>query len=300
MSFIKINNGGPETDTIHLHYEDLGTGQPVVFIHGWPLSGDMWEYQVTELVQQGLRCITYDRRGFGKSSRPATGYNYDTMAEDLHALLQTLQLENVILVGFSMGGGEVARYMSRYGGERVARIVLISAVTPYMLKTTDNPEGIDKGVFEEIMAGLKQDRIGFLDDFGKKFFGINIINHPVSTPLLEYYRTIAAFASPIATQQCAIAFSSTDFRNDLKAIQVPTLIIHGTADKTVPIEVSGDRTAAMIPHAQYVVYDGAPHGLFYTHKETLNKDLLKFINGQQAEGEAPLQPVGAFEEGVRI
>ena len=296
MSFIKINNGGQETDTIHLHYEDLGTGQPVVFIHGWPLSGDMWEYQVTELVQQGLRCITYDRRGFGKSSRPASGYNYDTMAEDLHALLQTLQLENVVLVGFSMGGGEVARYMSRYGGERVSRIVLISAVTPYMLKTTDNPEGVDKGVFEEIMAGIKQDRIGFLDDFGKKFFGINIINHPVSTPLLEYYRSIGASASPIATQQCAVAFSSTDFRDDLKTITVPTLIIHGTADKTVPIEVSGDRTATMLPHAQYVVYDGAPHGLFYTHKETLNKDLLKFINGGEAEGEEPLQPVGAFEE----
>ncbi|RXK83360.1 alpha/beta fold hydrolase [Filimonas effusa] len=296
MSFIKINNGGSETDTIHLHYEDLGTGQPVVFVHGWPLSGDMWEYQVTELVQQGIRCISYDRRGFGKSSRPASGYNYDTMAEDLHALLQTLQLEDVILVGFSMGGGEVARYMSRYGGERVSRIVFISSVTPYMLKTTDNPEGVDKSVFEEIMAGLKQDRIGFLDDFGKKFFGINLLHHPVSTPLLDYYRDIAAFASPIATQQCAIAFSSTDFRDDLKTITVPTLIIHGTADKTVPIEVSGDRTATLLPHAQYVIYDGAPHGLFYTHKETLNKDLLKFINGREAEGEGPLQPVGAFED----
>lgn len=294
MSFIKITST-TEREPVHLHYEDLGTGQPVVFIHGWPLSGDMWEYQVTELIQQGLRCITYDRRGFGKSSRPSTGYTYDTLADDLHALLEELQLEEVVLVGFSMGGGEVARYIGKYGQNRIARVVLISAVTPYMLKTSDNPDGADKSVFEEMMTEMKKDRINFLDDFGKKFFGVTMLSHPVSTPLLEHYRSIASFASPIATQQCAIAFSSTDFRDDLKAIAVPTLIIHGDADKTVPIEVSGNRTAAALPFAQYLVYEGAPHGLFYTHKEVLNKDLLTFINGGLAEGEPYLQPVGAFE-----
>lgn len=293
MSFIKITSP-LEKEDVHIHYEDLGTGQPIVFIHGWPLCGDMWEYQVSELVKEGFRCITYDRRGFGKSSHPLTGYDYDTLTSDLHALITELNLQNVVLVGFSMGGGEVARYFGKYGGERISKAVLISSVTPYMLKTSDNPDGVDHAVFDEMLAEMKKDRINFLDDFGKKFFGVTLLNHPVSTPMLEHYRTLAALASPIATQQCALSFSTTDFRQDIKAINVPVLIIHGDADKTVPIEASGNRTSALLPDAQYVVYAGEPHGLFFTNKDILNKDLIGFIVSGVAPGEPALQPVGAF------
>ncbi|PSR54750.1 alpha/beta hydrolase [Adhaeribacter arboris] len=262
---------------VNLAYADYGSGRPVILIHGWPLSKEMWEYQVSDLVQAGLRVIKYDRRGFGHSEKPWSGYDYDTLASDLNSLMEELDLTDVALVGFSMGGGEVVRYLSRYGSTRVSKIVLISAVTPFLGKTEDNPDGVDQSVFAEILEGLKKDRIDFLDDFGKKFFGVNLVNHPVSTPLLDYYRMLAAVASPRATEQCALAFSQTDFRSDLQAITVPTLIIHGDDDKTVPIEASGHRTAVMIPAAQYVVYEGAPHGLFYTHKERLNQDLITFL-----------------------
>ncbi|QMU26921.1 alpha/beta fold hydrolase [Adhaeribacter radiodurans] len=265
-------------EEIHLSYADYGSGRPVILIHGWPLSKEMWEYQVNDLIQAGLRVIKYDRRGFGHSEKPWDGYSYDSLADDLHSIIEELDLTDVALVGFSMGGGEVVRYLSRHGSNRVSKIVLVSAVTPFLGKTDDNPEGVDQSVFEEILAGLKKDRIGFLDDFGKKFFGVNLVNHPVSTPLLDYYRMLASVASPRATEQCGIAFSQTDFRNDVKAITVPTLIIHGDDDKTVPIDASGNRTAALIPAAQYIVYEGAPHGLFYTHKERLNQDLISFLS----------------------
>lgn len=272
---------------VKLYYEDLGAGQPVLLIHGWPLSLDMWEYQVNNLVKQGVRCISYDRRGFGKSSRPAGGYDYNTLAADLKAVIDELDLNDVILVGFSMGGGEVVRYISNYGSEKIAKIVLISAVTPYLVKTGDNENGVDKSVFDEMAEKMKEDRIAFLDDFGKQFFGVNLINHPVSTPLLQYYHTLASLASPLATQECTVAFSTTDFRQDLAAIDVPALIIHGDADKTVPIESSSDRTSDLLPAATYIVYEGAPHGLFYTEKERLNADLLNFINDVPVEAEAP-------------
>jgi len=236
----------------------------------------MWEYQVEPLVEAGLRVIKYDRRGFGKSSKPWGEYNYDALAEDLNVIMEELNLRDAVLVGFSMGGGEVVRYLSRYGSSRVSKIVLVSAVTPYMLKTADNPDGVDESVFKKMMDQMNEDRIAFLDDFGKQFFGVNLVSHPVSTPLLEYYRMLAAVASPRATKQCAIAFAATDFRSDVQAISVPTLIIHGDADKTVPIETSGARTAKMISGSQYIVYEGAPHGLFYTHKEKLNQDLISF------------------------
>lgn len=272
---------------IKLYYEDLGVGQPVVFIHGWPLCLDMWEYQVTNLVKQGVRCISYDRRGFGKSSRPAGGYDYNTLAADLKSVIDELNLTGVTLVGFSMGGGEVARYIANYGTEKIAKVVLVSAITPYLLKTVDNENGVDKTVFDEMAEKMREDRIAFLDDFGKQFFGVNMLSHPVSTPLLEHYRTLAALASPIATQECAISFATTDFRQDLLAINVPTLIIHGDADKTVPIESSGDRTSDLLPDATYIVYEGAPHGLFITDKDRLNADLLNFINDVPVEVEAP-------------
>ncbi|MDQ3292274.1 MAG: alpha/beta hydrolase [Bacteroidota bacterium] len=262
---------------VNIAYADYGIGRPVILIHGWPLSKEMWEYQVSDLVQAGLRVIKYDRRGFGHSEKPWSGYDYDTLASDLNSLIEELDLTDVALVGFSMGGGEVVRYLSRYGSNRVSKIVLVSAVTPFLGKTEDNPDGVDQSVFAEILDGLKKDRIDFLDNFGKQFFGVNLVNHPVSAPLLDYYRMLASVASPRATEQCALAFSQTDFRNDVKAITVPTLIIHGDDDKTVPIEASGNRTAVMIPAAQYIVYEGAPHGLFYTHKERLNQDLITFL-----------------------
>jgi len=249
----------------------------VVLIHGWPLSKEMWEYQIEPLVEAGLRVIKYDRRGFGKSSKPWGEYDYNTLTEDLHTIMEELDLRDAVLVGFSMGGGEAVRYLSRYGSSRVSKIVLVSSVTPYLLKTADNPDGVDESVFKEMLDQMSEDRIAFLDSFGKTFFGVNLVSHPVSTPLLEYYRMLASVAAPRATKQCAIAFAQTDFRQDVQAINVPTLIIHGDADKTVPIDASGARTAKMIPGSQYLVYEGAPHGLFYTHKEKLNQDLISFI-----------------------
>lgn len=278
MPYIKTTHTF-SNEEVKLYYEDLGDGQPVILIHGWPLSGDMWEYQVAPLVSKGLRCITYDRRGFGKSSRPLHGYDYDTLADDLKAVIDELQLNDVILAGFSMGGGEVARYISKYNAAKVSKAILISAVTPFMLKTADNLEGVDESVFTEMLQSIQNDRIGFLDSFGKQFFGVNLLNHPVSNPLLEYYRTIGSLASPIATQECAKAFSQTDFRTDLQKINIPTLIIHGDADKTVPIDSSGKLTANSIANSEYIVYENAPHGLFYTHREQLNNDLLRFITG---------------------
>ncbi|GEO10804.1 alpha/beta fold hydrolase [Segetibacter aerophilus] len=275
MDFIKTidSSSGEE---VQLSFKDYGKGRPVVLIHGWPLSKEMWEYQIDDLVEAGFRVIKYDRRGFGKSSKPWGDYDYDTLTSDLHSVMETLDLRDAVLVGFSMGGGEAVRYLSKYGSERVSKLVLVSAVTPYLKKADDNKDGVANEVFEEMMTEMKKDRIAFLDDFGKKFFGVNLINHPVSAPLLEYYRALASVAAPIATQQCAIAFASTDFRADVKSIKIPTLIIHGDDDQTVPIKASSERTSTMIPNAVYKVYEGAPHGLFYTHRQMLNKDLIEF------------------------
>ena len=282
MKFIttKDANTGEE---IKLSYCDYGRGNPVVLIHGWPLSKEMWEYQLGDLINAGLRVVKYDRRGFGKSSKPWDGYDYDTFADDLKAVMDELDLRNATLVGFSMGGGEVVRYLNRYGTDRVSKIVLISAVTPYMVKTNDNQDGVDESVFADMMEQMKEDRINFLDEFGKKFFGVTLVNKPVSTPLLEYYRMLASFASARSTQQAAIAFAQTDFRRDVEAVSVPTLIIHGDGDKTVPIKNSSDRTSEMIKGSQYLVYDGAPHGLFYTDRERLNMDLINFITSRETK-----------------
>ena len=293
MSYIEVKGGA---EPVKLFYRDLGSGTPIVFIHGWPLSHEMWEYQLTEFAGKGYRCIAYDRRGFGRSSQPLTGYDYDTFAADLAAVIDTLGLENVILVGFSMGGGEVARYLGRYGASKISKAVLLGSVTPYMLKTDDNPDGAPKEVFDDIQANIKKDRIGFLDDFGKQFFGVGLLNHPVSAPFLENNRNLAALASPFGTYDCVTAFSSTDFRNDLAAITIPTLIIHGTSDKTVPIDVSGRRTARLLPDAQYIEYDGAPHGFYYTHKDELNRQLREFIEGGVVT--PPQQPEGIIVDPV--
>jgi non-heme chloroperoxidase len=263
---------------VKLYVKDYGEGKPVILIHGWPLSNEMWEYQIEFLVQNNFRVIAYDRRGFGKSSQPWNGYDYDTLTDDLSAIIEQLQLDNVTLVGFSMGGGEVVRYFSRHQGKGVVKAALISSIIPFLLKTDDNPEGRPKEKTEITAASIKEDRIGFLDNFGKIFFGINIVNKPLSTPLLEYYRNLCSVASPRATLQCAESLNTTDFRDELHTIQVPTLIIHGTDDKNVPIEVSSEKTAKAIKNNTFIVYEGAPHGLFYTEKDKLNKDLLEFLN----------------------
>ncbi|MFD2933074.1 alpha/beta fold hydrolase [Spirosoma flavum] len=276
MSYIKAGTDASGND-IKLFYQDLGTGNPVVLIHGWPLSSSMWDYQLAELPSHGLRVVAYDRRGFGKSTQTWDGYDYDTLADDLKAVLDELNLQNVTLIGFSMGGGEVARYMSRHGGARVAKVAFVSAVTPYLLKTDNNPDGVDKDVFDEIAENIQKDRAAFLQTFGKQFYGVSLLSQPVSQAHLDGDFARAYVASHKATLDCAKAFSETDFRDDLAQIQVPALIIHGDSDKTVPIEASGERTADALPNAQYIVYDGAPHGLFVTEKDRLNEDLLSFI-----------------------
>lgn len=265
-------------DNVKLYVKDYGKGKPVILIHGWPLSNEMWEYQIDFLVQNNYRVIAYDRRGFGKSSQPWDGYDYDTLTDDLKEIIDQLQLENVTLVGFSMGGGEVVRYFSRYGGKGVTKAALISSIIPFLLKTDDNPDGHPREKSESTAAAIKEDRIGFVDNFGKTFFGINIINKPLSNPLLEYYRMLCSFASPRATLKCAEAFSFTDFRDELHSVNVPTLIIHGNDDKIVPIELTSKKASEIITDNTFIIYDGAPHGLFYTDKDKLNADLLNFLN----------------------
>ncbi len=267
--------------SVKLFYEDLGTGKPVVFIHGWPLNHEMWAYQLAELPLHNIRCIAYDRRGFGKSDRPWESYDYDTLADDLKTVLDHLNLKDVTLVGFSMGGGEIARYIGKYGTAGIEKVVLIGAVTPYMLKTDDNTEGVDKSVFDDMVTNIEKDRPAFLETFGKQFYGVSMLNWAVSQATLNWNQTLCLMSSQKATTACVRSFSETDFRTDVAKITVPTLIIHGDADKTVPIAVSGARTAQLIPHAEYIVYEDAPHGLFITEKDRLNADLINFINNKQ-------------------
>ena len=281
MPYVQVGTD-KSNQRVDLYYSDVGAGKPVVLIHGWPVEHASWAYQIATLAKLGMRVISYDRRGFGQSSQPSTGYDYDTLADDLKALLDEIGVDGVTLVGFSMGGGEVARYMSRHGGSHVAKVVFVSAVTPFLLKRDDNPDGVDKSVFDEIFEGLEKDRPDFLDTFGKQFYGVGLLSHPVSEATLQWTLNMALPASHTATVECAHAFSETDFREDLKSISVPTLIIHGDDDKTVPIDASGARTAAALPHATYKVYDGAPHGLFITDKDKLSTDIAAFVSGTEA------------------
>ncbi len=266
-------------DGTEIYYRDWGTGTPVVLIHGWPLNGDMWEKQSTFLAEHGLRVITYDRRGFGKSGQPWNGYDYNTFAADLNSLLEKLDLRGATLVGFSMGGGEVVRYLSRYGTSRVAKAVLVSAVPPYLLKTDDNPEGVDSSVFTEIEANIRKNRPDFLKEFGAKFYGRTVLKHTVSEPELEWTQEMALTSSLRSTLAAAKAWSTTDFREEMKRITVPVLVIHGTGDSTVPIDVSGRRSAKILPNATLSEYEGEPHGLFLPAADRLNAELLEFIGG---------------------
>lgn len=264
-------------DGTKLYYYDWGTGKPVVLIHGWPLTSASWENQARALAESGYRVIAYDRRGFGRSDWAGDGYDYNTLASDLNNLMEALDLKTAALVGFSMAGGEVARYLATYGSARVERAVLISCVTPFLLKTDDNPEGVDKSVFDGMVAALVKDRADFLNKFWPSFYGRTLIKHTVSEPVLAFTQTMAMTGSPKATIDLVRAWSETDFRSDLKGITIPILVIHGTNDATVPIEVSGRRAAALIPGAVLLEYDGEPHCVPATAPEKLNADLLKFL-----------------------
>ena len=264
-------------DKTKLYVKDWGSGRPVVMLHGWPLSSDSWDDQAMAIADAGHRAISYDRRGFGRSSQPWTGYDYDTLADDLAAVIEQTGAQDATLVGFSMGGGEVARYMSRHGGKSVVQAALASSVVPFVLKTSDNPDGTEQAVFDKMAQAMKEDRAKFFAGFFKDFFGVSMVSHAVSEPVLEWARSVSMQASLKATLECAKSFATTDFRGDLPAFKVPTLIIHGTGDKTVPIDAAGRAAAKGISQSTLVEYDGAAHGLFATEKARFTKDLLDFL-----------------------
>jgi pimeloyl-ACP methyl ester carboxylesterase len=266
------------SDVVSLFYNDWGQGRPVVLIHGWPLSSDFWEYQAGALVAAGYRVVAYDRRGFGRSDQPWDGYDYDRLADDLAELMTHLDLRDAALVGFSMGGGEVARYLSRHGTDRVTQAALVSAVTPFLLKTDDNPDGIDRSVFDEMIAGLTADRPGYLMDFAKGFFNVADGKAPVSDGILAWYLQLAMQASARATLACGRAWSETDFRPDMAAFTIPTLILHGAQDVNVAPATTSRQAARMITDARYVEYADSGHAIIITDAERVNRDLLSFLD----------------------
>jgi non-heme chloroperoxidase len=269
--------GKESSGDIELYYEDHGSGQPVVLIHGYPLSGTSWEKQLPVLLEAGYRVITYDRRGFGKSSQPATGYNYDTFAEDLHKLVSQLKLRDFILAGFSMGGGEVARYLGKYGSSGVSKAVIISGVPPYLLKTADNPEGVDGAVFAGIQKAVAADRYAFFTGFFQNFYNTDVfLGKRVSEQAVQASWNIAASASALASFACVPTWHE-DFRQDLASIDVPTLVIQGDADRILPIAATGRRTAKLIKGAREVVVKDGPHCITWTHAEEVNAELLSFL-----------------------
>ena len=266
-------------DGTQLYVKDWGpkTGRPVIMMHGWPLTSDTWDDFAVVAADAGFRAISYDRRGFGRSEQPWDGYEYDTLADDLADVIEATGAQDAALFGFSMGGGEVARYMSRHGGKGVSKAALIASVVPYMAQTPDNPDGVPQSVFDEMTAGMKEDRAHFFHGFLKSFYGVGVFTGSVSEAVLDWSFQQTMMAGLWPTLACAKAFSSTDFRPDLPSFKVPTLIIHGTGDQTVPIETPGRAAAAAIPGATLIEYDGAPHGLFASNKQQLTDDLMAFL-----------------------
>ena len=265
-------------DGVRLYVKDWGQGRPVVMTHGWPLSADSFDDMSMALADAGLRAISYDRRGFGRSDQPWQGYDYDTLADDLAAVIEQTGAKDVTLLGFSMGGGEVARYLSRHGTANIRQAVLVASVLPFMLKTGDNPEGVDADVFADMDEAIRRDRAKFWSSFFDDFFGVGLLTKPVSAQTLEWARNTAMQAGLWPTLACAKAFAATDFRADLAAFKLPTLIIHGDADKTVRIDASARRAAQGIEGARLIEYAGAPHGLFASDKERLIADVLAFVD----------------------
>ena len=264
-------------DGVSLYVKDWGRGRPVVLLHGWPLSADTYDDLGMAIANAGMRAIAYDRRGFGRSDQPWGGYDYDTMATDLADVLEKTGARGAALVGFSMGGGEVVRYLSRFRDHSVTQAVLIGSVVPYMLQTPDNPKGVPQAVFDQMAQGIAADRAKFWAAFFPQFYGSGLLRAKVSDEVIEWSRAVAMQASLKATLDCATAFWTTDFRPDLKAVTVPTLIIHGTADATVPIDVSSRQAAAGIAGSVLKEYDGGPHGLLASHPAEIRDDVLAFL-----------------------
>ena len=276
-----VTAGKENGANIDIYYEDHGSGKPVILIHGYPLSGSSWEKQLPVLLNAGHRVITYDRRGFGKSGQPTDGYNYDTFAADLRELITQLKLQDVTLVGFSMGGGEIARYFGKYGSKGVSKAVFISSVPPFLLKTADNPEGVDASVFEEIKKAVAADRYAFFTEFFKNFYNTDVfMGKRVSEHVVHASWNIAAGASATASLACVPTWLE-DFREDLKRVDVPALVIHGDDDRIVPLSAAGQRTAKLIKGAQLVVIKGGPHCITWTHADEVNAALLAFFKAEQ-------------------
>ncbi len=276
MGYITV---GTENSTdIELYYEDHGAGQPVVLIHGYPLDGSSWEKQTAALLEAGYRVITYDRRGFGRSSKPAVGYDYDTFAADLKVLLDTLDLSDVVLTGFSMGTGEVARYIGTYGSERVAKAVFLGSLEPFLLQTDDNPTGVPQSVFDGLLEAVTADRYAFFSTFYENFYNTDtFLGTPrLSQQVVDASFALAAGASPVASVAAQPSWL-TDFRADIPKIDVPTLIVHGTADNVLPIDATGRPFSKALPSAEYHEIEGAPHGMLWTHGAEINEILLPFL-----------------------
>ncbi|WP_437877122.1 alpha/beta fold hydrolase [Sorangium sp. So ce513] len=257
-----------------LFYRDWGAGKPVLFLSGWALSSDMWGYQMLDLVDNGLRCVAYDRRGHGRSSDPGRGYDHDTLADDLAAVLEQLDLREVTLVGHSMSSGEIVRYLSRHGDRRIARVVFLAPTTPMVLRAADNPDGLDRQLVEQVRATIRADYPGWLDDNAPPFFVDG-----TSPGMREWVRHLMLHCSMKAVIDCHRAMAEADFRDELRRIRVPTLVLHGDRDASAPLALTGQKTAALVPDSRLVVYEGAPHGLFVTHRERLSRDLLAFARG---------------------
>ena len=285
MPYVTV--GKENSGDIQLYYEDHGSGDPVVLIHGYPLSGTSWEKQLPVLLEAGNRVITYDRRGFGKSSQPTAGYNYDTFAEDLHKVVSHLKLHDFALVGFSMGGGEVARYFGKYGSKGVRKAVIIGGVPPYLLKAADNPDGVDGSVFEGIQKAVASDRYAFFTEFFKNFFNTDVfLGKRISEQAVQASWNVAAGASATASLACVPTWHE-DFRDDLARLDVPTLVIHGDADRIVPLKASGEKTAKLVKGARLVAIKDGPHAVNWTHAEEVNAELVSFLGRSAAKQAAP-------------
>jgi non-heme chloroperoxidase len=270
---VGTENSGP----IEIHYEDHGAGKPVVLIHGYPLNGNSWERQERELLASGFRVISYDRRGFGRSSQPTIGYDYDTFAADLNALLEHLDLNDIVLVGFSMGTGEVTRYLGEYGSARVRKAALLGAIPPFLLKTDGNPEGVDGGVFEEIKAAILKDRYAWFKDFFDNFYNVDkLMPERITEQAWQASFNVAAGASPYASYACVDTWL-TDFREDLPKIDVPVLVVHGSDDRILPFEATAARLPALIDDLRLIEVEGGPHNIGWTHPEQVNAALLEFL-----------------------
>jgi non-heme chloroperoxidase len=288
-----ITVGQENSGNIDLYYEDHGSGKPVVLIHGYPLNGASWEKQVPALLAAGHRVITYDRRGFGRSSQPALGYDYDTFAADLHTLVTKIELHDFALVGFSMGGGEVARYFGKYGSKGVSKAVFISAVTPFLLKTPDNPEGVDGSVFEKIQKDIVADRYAFFTEFFKNFYNTDpLMGKRVSESVVQASWSVAVGSSAVASLACVPAWCE-DFRGCVTHDDVPTLVIQGDADRILPISATGLRTAKLIKGSRLVVVKDGPHCITWTHAKEVNRELVNFLGEATQKGAGPAPEIKA-------